>query len=45
MDIIGNIKDIIHLLLFRKPLWNDAMRCDKLLCRFCGGKFGRQNKD
>jgi len=42
-NVMEKLKSIVHLLLLRKPVWRDTLPCGKMICRTCGGKFGRQN--
>jgi len=39
--IIDKLKDIIHKLRKKEPLWSDAKPCGKRFCRYCGGKTKR----
>jgi len=40
-QIHNKIEDILHFLLFRKPVWPEAGQCDSRFCKMCGGRWGR----
>lgn len=37
-----HLRDIIHHLLRRQPLYPDVKLCGRRFCRFCGGRNRKQ---